>query len=372
MGDLHLILSTPRDLHAVAVRQALEQAGHSVRMHSFLASRELARSSLAFEDGRLELSLAAGLPGSLRAIWNRRPRWDALPYPVAEDDADFVRQQWRQFIDNVHLLAPRHSPVFWINHHRAALAAEAKGLQLRTAAQAGLNVPRTLISNDPERIRAFLASGERFVFKSFTPYTWIHADDGRREAAMTQPIDRHARFDDASVLAAPGIYQAYIDKRYELRVTVIGTQLFAMRVRSNLRSGIDDVDWRAAVHDPQAQVQACRLPYALERKLLRLVRALGLVQGSIDLAVDALGEAHFLEINQGGQFLYVEERLPELPLLAAFCSLFAQARRDFVLDRSFGSYAGFCASEAYRQWQREQDAPLPDRTPMVRVVGAPA
>jgi hypothetical protein len=45
--------------------------------------------------------------------------------------------------------------------------------------------------------------------------------------------------------------------------------------------------------------------------------------------VTPAGEYVFLEINQMGQFLWLEELLPELPLLDAFCELLLQRRADF-------------------------------------------
>src|SRR3546814_19765329 len=62
------------------------------------------------------------------------------------------------------------------------------------------------------------------------------------------------------------------------------------------------------------------------------MRELGIVFGCFDLAIDGKGEAHFLEVNQAGQFLFVEEMAPQLPLLQAMFAMLAQGRTDYRLE----------------------------------------
>ncbi|WP_148273345.1 hypothetical protein [Stigmatella aurantiaca] len=45
-----------------------------------------------------------------------------------------------------------------------------------------------------------------------------------------------------------------------------------------------------------------------------------------DRVVDSAGGVHFLEVNQGRQFLFLEEWVDTLPLLKAMCALLAQGR----------------------------------------------
>jgi len=55
-----------------------------------------------------------------------------------------------------------------------------------------------------------------------------------------------------------------------------------------------------------AECHETTLPIETERKLLDLVRELGLQYAAIDLIEDENGVLHFLEVNPSGQFLFVE------------------------------------------------------------------
>jgi hypothetical protein len=66
------------------------------------------------------------------------------------------------------------------------------------------------------------------------------------------------------------------------------------------------------------------LPAPVQQQCRALLRRLGLVFGCIDLIVTPTGEHVFLEINQMGQFLWVEEMCPQIPLLQMFCEFLAR------------------------------------------------
>jgi hypothetical protein len=74
-------------------------------------------------------------------------------------------------------------------------------------------------------------------------------------------------------------------------------------------------------------VEPYQLPEEIELKILRFMRRMGLVFGSLDMIVTPEGEYIFLEVNEQGQFLWLEAYNPDLRVLDAFT--------HFVLNRSF-------------------------------------
>ena len=85
--------------------------------------------------------------------------------------------------------------------------------------------------------------------------------------------------------------------------------------------------------------------------LRRLMDAMGLVFGCVDLVGDADGGLHFIEINQAGQFLFVEHDVPEMPLLRAMAAMLAEARPDYALDSVAAlSYAQFLEDPEQMAW----------------------
>jgi glutathione synthase/RimK-type ligase-like ATP-grasp enzyme len=192
-------------------------------------------------------------------------------------------------------------------------------------ARAGLVIPRTLMSNDPERIRRFLAAHRgRTIYKPFFPAQWEQGD--RVALLMTNEV-RLEDLPSAAVLRlTPGIFQEKVEKAHELRVTILGEHVVTARLLSQ-ESEATRLDWRAGAG--KIRVEPDRLPDEVERACLRLMRSLGIVFGCFDFIVTPEGEHVFLEVNPAGQFLWVEEACPDLPLLAPFVDFLLARRADF-------------------------------------------
>ena len=75
---------------------------------------------------------------------------------------------------------------------------------------------------------------------------------------------------------------------------------------------------------------------------------MGLVMGCIDIVVDKDGTYQFLEVNQQGQFLWIEQLCPEVKLLDAFVRFLCQ--RAGHPDTATGvQYADIIASNLHNQ-----------------------
>lgn len=303
---------------------------------------------------------AEGGPGSARSVWFRRPR---LPeeFPQAlEADLPFLRTEWRRFSSNLDALAAEASDALWVNPPSAALAAENKLVQLHAARQAGLPFPATLMSSDPVQIRRFANTHRKVVYKPFQTHTWQDAASGRMYSSYARIVDGEMLRDDTSLRQCPGIYQQLVDKQYDLRVTIIGDRAFTVRLDAPSQG--DFIDWRVSSLGENVRTTPAELPAAWVDGLRSLMQRLGIVVGCIDLAVDRAGELHFLEVNQAGQFLFLEHAVPSMPLLRAMCALLAQARPDYSLESTpTMSYAEYVDSDQHRQWWEKASVGLAHR-----------
>jgi glutathione synthase/RimK-type ligase-like ATP-grasp enzyme len=300
-----------------------------------------------------QLELISGGPLRVGAVWHRRPKEPEPPKGVLDSDRPFVSNEWLLFQRNVLALAEELTGTLWVNSPRAAVGAENKLLQLRAARCVGLRVPETLLSNDARAVRAFIARQGRVVHKTFTPHMWRNAETGQCYTVNATLLDSTSSFDDASISVCPGIFQTYVDKVCDLRVTIIGDRMFAVRLRSI--QGTAFVDWRSYTYHPEMAVDVYELPERCRDQLRALMSRLGLVFGCVDLVVDGEGDIHFLEVNQGGQYLFAEERVESLPLLQAMCALLAEGRVDYSLAPSREvSMRGFLSSAYCDEWRRRQ------------------
>jgi glutathione synthase/RimK-type ligase-like ATP-grasp enzyme len=108
------------------------------------------------------------------------------------------------------------------------------------------------------------------------------------------------------------IFQEYIEKKYEYRVTIVGKEVYACLIDSQVAGGDTAVDWRN--YDiPSTPHFAVKLESHLELKLVKLIHELGLTYGAIDLVESPNGDFYFLEVNSMGQWLWIED-LTELPI----------------------------------------------------------
>jgi hypothetical protein len=67
-------------------------------------------------------------------------------------------------------------------------------------------------------------------------------------------------------------------------------------------------------------VECIATPAAVESGILDFARRTGVCFGALDLAVDRNSEWWFLEINEQGQFLWLDDLCPEARLLEKFCA----------------------------------------------------
>lgn len=334
MSPQPLILSPSDDANATALHWALTRAGYQPVWPKSGSLADMEIGSVTVEtDGRSGWRGGEGL-GNRRfsAIWHRWPRRVSQLQGLAASDQDFACREWNCLQDNVFALERDLLDGLWVNTPANAVRGENKLVQLQEAVRCGLSVPETLISNQPDAIHAFVRQQGRTIYKPFRSHRWTNSNSGMIYHTPAALIADAEILSGANLSACPGIYQRFVEKRCDLRVTMIGDRFFGACITSRAAGAF--VDWRPACtgnsSDLRAQVWS---PSAvLQEQLRALMRKLGLVYGAIDLVVDQNDQVWFLEVNQVGQFLFVEEWLPELPLLHAMSSMLGQGRTDYCMD----------------------------------------
>jgi glutathione synthase/RimK-type ligase-like ATP-grasp enzyme len=265
------------------------------------------------DDGGAQLALADQVLATqdVHSVWYRRPVG-----PVLQEGLDDDRARWAtaEAAEALHGLW-RTLDAKWVNPPLANSAASSKPEQIRRARRLGFRVPQTLITNDPEAARAFAAGGPT-ICKPLSQGL-LRIDD--------QPqvfFTRHLSGNDVDALdelgPEPYLFQRLIEKRFDVRVVVIGTEAFAARIDSQGNPGTR-VDWRRADATmlPHARFE---LPEEVSQLCVSLVEDYGLLFGAIDLAVDQEGRHVFFEVNPAGQWAWIEQ-LTGQPLRSRLASL---------------------------------------------------
>ena len=313
-----LIVTSGEDAHVGLVRPLLDAAGARCVVLDTDALGAGCAIHVRPRDGRLEVTfeLAAELlhGRDVGAVWWRRPGLPLGPLDgLAAGARRFAEQEWTRFVQGALRLLDCH----WVSHPDAIRAAGYKLVQLARAADHGLRIPDTYAGASPAALRP-LAAGHGQIVAKVVGHGPPIADDS--EPAYRVPTQRFDAADlpaDAAIAAAPAIYQGYVRKRRDVRVTVVGDTLHAATIHSQ-GTPVTEVDWRRADAYTLPHARA-RLPDAVAERCLALTHAFGLRFAAIDLILTPDGEYVFLELNPNGQWGWIQE-LTGLPIAESLCA----------------------------------------------------
>jgi hypothetical protein len=310
-----LVVSSATDAHASAVRAELSRMGAESRLldlRTFPTRLDLGLHYATDHAAPRRVRCRDGCDIDLRhvrSVWWRRPQ-------AFELGPELVRPSYRAFAYNECHEAWsglwQTLDAFWVNHPSKDEAAARKAYQLDVARSAGLAIPPTLITNDPEEARRFIADhrAQGVIYKAFsaTEQEW-------RETRLLRDAEEglldHVRH-------APVIFQEYVPAGVDLRVTIVGDAMFAAAIHSQETSY--RVDFRIDMN--AARVVPFELPDDAREGLSRLMRCLGLQYGAVDMRQTPDGDVVFLEINPAGQWLFIEDRTRQ-PITSTMAQLLA-------------------------------------------------
>jgi len=203
-------------------------------------------------------------------------------------------------------------------YHRIRFAAN-KQVQLRIARDVGLVIPRTLMTNHPQKVREFFKTCRNgMITKMLSSFAVM--EDGVEQVVFTNKIEAADLENMEGLEFCPMTFQENVPKKVELRITVIGGRVFSAAVDSQ-STGDSDHDWRKDGLGLVDKWVDHQLPQKVEKQILALMDRLGLNYGAIDVIVTPDDRYVFLEINPGGEFFWLQSYSPNYPLAAAFASV---------------------------------------------------
>ena len=237
----------------------------------------------------------------IMSVWYRRNVAAALPSYVDQFNREFCIRESRAFLEGtISSIATSR----WLSNPAAIWRAERKLYQLTIAKQIGFEVPSTLVTNDATATREF--SKNRQMIAKAVSSGYIDSPLGYR-AMFTTALNPSDLYELDGLDLAPVSFQERIEKASDIRVTVIGQEVFAAEILSQSHPS-SATDWRAT-EDPELEHRVYSLPVEQERLCQALVSSLGLAFGAIDLALTTDGRHVFFEINPNGEWLWLQYKL---------------------------------------------------------------
>lgn len=307
-----LIISNERDITADYVVLELVRRGQNVfrlntetlptREVTYQPSNGIDAWTLSVEEECLDLR-------DVSSVYYRRPGAPSVPWVADPGLRRYCETEWASCLKS--LLAALEGR--FLNSPMNIMSAEDKPRQLALAHSIGFGVPRTYIGNDPRMIMN-RDSVESWVVKPIREP--IIEFEGDEFVAFTSEVLSTEEIASEDIRVAPFILQHKVEKKVDVRVTVVGNEIFATEIHS--QEFFDTkVDWRYGSRcDLHHSVHS--LPVDIEEKCFRLLKRLGLRYGAIDLVLDEDHQYWFLEINPNGQWAWLENRTG-VPITAAIC-----------------------------------------------------
>lgn len=179
-----------------------------------------------------------------------------------------------------------------------------KPLQAQLAREAGLGVPATLITNDPDEVRAFAHRHGRLIYKSMS---------GVRSIVQSLEEEDFARLEQ--IRRFPVQFQQLVEGT-DVRVHTVGDTCFATAIHSTA------TDYRYTDGHPAPTLEAVTLPDGLAERCRDLARSLGLHFAGIDLRLTPAGDAVCFEVNPSPGYSYYEANTGQ-PIAAALATFLA-------------------------------------------------
>lgn len=328
-----LIWTIPGDMHAAAVWWALRQKGISALPLRAATFPSRATISFAIDDGltiRVGGEAIACDPTAVPVHWLRRSGKPMVKDLVAPADQDMALKEWQSALNSLRLIT-ESAGLFCVNPPHTYSTYAEKPYHLHVAKQAGLNVPKTLISSSCDDVKDFLDNVKRVLFKAMKPSVWKNKY-GRVHEIYTSEVDKSIFQYNSNISLCPGIYQEFIEKVYDVRILVMGRSVFGLYIRSD---GGHDIDVRYNIShrfDKNIELRtfSSQIPDDIVDKIISFMKNLGIIFCTFDFAVDVNGSWYFLEANEMGQFLWMETICPEIPAIDAFSEFLISMDQDFI------------------------------------------
>jgi glutathione synthase/RimK-type ligase-like ATP-grasp enzyme len=287
-----LICGIPSEAPIALVREALDSEGQPyvlLNQRKFSTMRMTMEVAAGKTSGKLQMNGDSHSLDDFKGVFSRLMDHRHLP---ELKDAPADSPDWnlsRNLFDTITRWA-EITPARVVNRVAPMGSNFSKPFQAQLIKQYGFEVPETLITNDPELVRAFRARHGRVIYKSIS---------GVRSIVQTLTDEDMERID--SIRWCPTQFQAFVEGT-NVRVHTIGEKVFATAIST------DATDYRYARRQSgdYAELRAVDLSDEVAEMCVKLAEGLGLAFAGIDLKVTPENHIYCFEVNPSPAYSYYE------------------------------------------------------------------
>lgn len=180
-----------------------------------------------------------------------------------------------------------------------------KILDLKIAAQLGLKIPATIVTNTKKDLLKFHEKFKFIITKALN-YSFSYQDNNTHyQSSLTIRLNKND-LNNLSDFFLPSIFQEEINKLFEVRVFYFNRRFFSMAIFSQ-EDPQTEIDYRNYNLNKPNRYISFNLPDDIKKKLLMFIKKKKSKTGSIDLIYSKNKDFVFLEDNPMGQYDWVSK-----------------------------------------------------------------
>lgn len=231
------------------------------------------------------------------SVYYRRPQ----PFGITEDmnptERHWATAEARSGLGGLLDALP---DVRWVNHPHHNVMANDRPRQLAVAAECGLSIPDTLVTNDPEQAREFCHShrAEGVLYKPLTVAP--RGENGQPVALLADTVTAEQITD--GVARTSHLFQTRVPCAFWARLVMVGDAMFAARI--DTPPEVTAVDLRA-IQD-QLSFTRVEVPPSVANGMRDLMARFELTFSSSDWVITPEGVWTFIgDLNPNGQWAWL-------------------------------------------------------------------
>ncbi len=235
----------------------------------------------------------------IKAVWHRKAWGISVPEELDENYKKIFLKEYASLRYNLFTLL---EDIPWINPLQNENKIDGNKMhQLKLAKKNNLTIPKTIFSNDSEKITNFFHKNcnGKMVAKL---HGVISKSMGGENFLSTNIIDESSLENISDIKYCPMIFQPYIEKEYELRIVYLDGEFFTGKINNS-----ENADWRIAQGNYFWSVYD--LPKNIKENLTSMMKEMGLYIGAIDMIKGKDGDYYFLEVNPQGEWGMLQKEL---------------------------------------------------------------
>ena len=320
MKNSLLILAMDHDIHADAVHDLIQQKGYTSYRLNPEAEWAPSECPKAEEEwlpsGRLRWSLSQNDHSSLLTWYDQKIDLANIGavfcrnfrFAKAKDDASIeTHLKFAEMQASLFGLFRTLDHCFWMNRPWLEDIIDNKIIQGRDAVRFGLNIPKTLVTNDEDSAKKFIESCPGgTIIKQISDIGLIGDDPkgiemyGFYTSLVTEETIKHLH----EVTNAPCLFQENVPKKADIRVTIVGDTVFAHAIDSQ-SSFLSKIDFRKEIDLPFKKFD---FPRKIGIALLRMIQSWGMIFATCDFVLSSDDKLIFLEANVTGNWMWLEDQ----------------------------------------------------------------